>query len=210
MVMRKNYRCGFSLVELMVVLAIFSVITGIILNNAPEFRDKTSLELVAQNIALNIRGAQVYGAGTKVIGTDAPQSFGIHFNQGQKTNFLLFADLDSNDRYSNIAFDCQNNECLELYKLRGAKIYRICIGSGNNCTFLDEIGPAAMVDIIYTRPQSEADFCIRSDYSSPSCLDSYTSASSLIIGIANNKEDKFREVTVWRNGQIEVSEPIEL
>ena len=50
---------GFTLIEMIVVIAIFGIVTTIILANLPTFRDRSSLDLVAQEVAINIRGAQV-------------------------------------------------------------------------------------------------------------------------------------------------------
>ncbi|KKS77556.1 MAG: hypothetical protein UV64_C0006G0011 [Parcubacteria group bacterium GW2011_GWC1_43_11b] len=57
---------GFTLFEMIVVIAIFTIVTGIVLANLPGFRSKTSLDLMAQEVALQIRGAQLYAMNTLV------------------------------------------------------------------------------------------------------------------------------------------------
>ena len=52
---------GFTLIELMVTLAIFTIMTSVIMANYPGFNNKIALEVLAQDIALSIRQAQVYG-----------------------------------------------------------------------------------------------------------------------------------------------------
>ncbi|OJI08261.1 MAG: hypothetical protein COX02_01870 [Candidatus Vogelbacteria bacterium CG22_combo_CG10-13_8_21_14_all_37_9] len=61
---RKNWRAGFSLIEMLVVVSIFTIVTAVVLANLPSFRDKSSLDLVAQEIAIQIRGAQTYAMST--------------------------------------------------------------------------------------------------------------------------------------------------
>ena len=200
----KNNHTGFSLVELMVVLAIFAIVMSIILNDAPKFRDKTSLDLVSQNIALNIRGAQVFSIGTKIIENDAPQSFGIHLNSGEQSNFILFSNSNSSDDfYSGGSFPTQcpseGDECLELYRLRGAIIEKICFD--DVCVDDDD---NRLIEILYTRPQSEANFCVRTNYVSSSCDNS---PSSVRLYITNTRGSERRLITAWKNGQITVETP---
>src|SRR3989338_9771847 len=74
-------RRGFSLIEMMVVLTIFGIMTAVVLANLPAFRDKTALDLIAQEIATTIRQAQVYGIGTRSAGSSSNFSaYGIYFN----------------------------------------------------------------------------------------------------------------------------------
>lgn len=58
----KSSSRGFSLLELMVVIAIFAVMTGILVADLPNFREKSSLDLTVSEVATYIRGAQVYGS----------------------------------------------------------------------------------------------------------------------------------------------------
>lgn len=62
----KNRLAGFSLIEMLVVVGIFTTVTAIVLANLPSFRDQSSLDLVAQEVAIQIRGAQTYAMSTLV------------------------------------------------------------------------------------------------------------------------------------------------
>ena len=59
-------KAGFTMVEMLVVIAIFGIVTTILLFNLPTFRNQASLDLVAQEVAITIRGAQVFGGGGRV------------------------------------------------------------------------------------------------------------------------------------------------
>lgn len=121
---------------MMVVIAIITVMTGILLGNLPNFRDRTTLQLVAQEVAVTIRGAQVFGIGTRVFNNQFP-GHGVYFcspntNDLCRKNFLLFSD---NPTGSNKFFDyggefinsnnwtntCLDNpeECAEVFTLSG-------------------------------------------------------------------------------------------
>ncbi len=95
---------GFTLVELMVSISIFMLLTGVTLMSYPKFSNKLSLDLLAEDIALSLRQAQIFGS--SVLGsksTTAGQTktfgaYGIHFEKPTATNpyaYLLFADIDN-------------------------------------------------------------------------------------------------------------------
>lgn len=56
---------GFSLLELIVVMAIFLIITAVVIADIPNFRQKSSLDLTANEVATYIRGGQVFGISQK-------------------------------------------------------------------------------------------------------------------------------------------------
>ena len=102
-------KSGFSLVELMVSISIFVLITSMTLANYPKFSNKLSLDLLAEDIALSIRQAQIFGSsifGIKV-GNGGSQtkkfgSYGVHFEAPDGKSrpgnsvqylYLLFADI---------------------------------------------------------------------------------------------------------------------
>ncbi|OHA60583.1 MAG: hypothetical protein A2556_00245 [Candidatus Vogelbacteria bacterium RIFOXYD2_FULL_44_9] len=60
---------GFTLIEMVTVIGIFVVVTGIILANLPSFRSSSALDLVAQEVATQVRGAQIYAMSTVVSDT---------------------------------------------------------------------------------------------------------------------------------------------
>ncbi len=91
---------GFSMVELMISIGIFMLITGILLANFPSFSSKISLENLAYEIALSIREAQIYGLSVKQFGTGGfDYGYGIHFDNTDYNSFILFADINANQKY---------------------------------------------------------------------------------------------------------------
>lgn len=59
--LKKNNEQGFSLVEFIVVLVIFSIMSGTSLFNFNRYQDSIQTTNIAQDIALSIRQAQIYG-----------------------------------------------------------------------------------------------------------------------------------------------------
>ncbi|MFA6476548.1 MAG: prepilin-type N-terminal cleavage/methylation domain-containing protein [Candidatus Paceibacterota bacterium] len=77
---------GFTILELIVVLAIFFVITAIVIADIPNFSSKSSLDLTTSEVATYIRGAQVYGASQK---GGVAVVYGIHLDSGANSFYLF-------------------------------------------------------------------------------------------------------------------------
>ena len=146
-------KAGFSLVELMVSIGIFVMITSITLTNYPKFSNKLSLDLLAQDIALSLRQAQVSGSsvlGAKSGGAQTFGAYGIHFGdpspppQLDTTSgpyqyaYLLYADIVGNPAnrsfqgsYKSDSTSCSDptaaEECVQKFLITGRnKVRAIC------------------------------------------------------------------------------------
>src|SRR5512133_2633560 len=83
-----NHVRGFSLIEMIVVIGIIALLSTVTLSNYKDVSSRISLENLAQQIALTVRQAQVYGISV-VRGTGSVYpSYGVHF-AGQNS-FVLF------------------------------------------------------------------------------------------------------------------------
>lgn len=89
---RPLLRGGFTLIELMVVLAIIGIITSIVLTSQGSFNKTLVLANTAYDVGLTLRSAQTYGISTRAAGSMANAGYGIDFNRGTPDTFTLFAD----------------------------------------------------------------------------------------------------------------------
>ena len=136
-----DLKSGFTLVELLVAISIFTIITGVVLMQDNSFSSGILTSNMAYETALTIRQAQVYGVNVKATDIDAnninTQSFdyayGVHIgaindaeantleqkNLGIKS-VKLFVDIDEDARLTetnNSGDLCSiENECLENTK----------------------------------------------------------------------------------------------
>lgn len=190
----KSNRQGFTLVELVVVMAIFTIMTIVVMANLPAFRSRTSLDLLAEEVAITIRQAQVFGVGTRVFETEFP-SYGVYFSIDPQS-FVLFADSNSNGNYK---YDGAE-ELREQFQFRGGVGVTKLEGcfDADNCQPIDNI-----LQIVFHRPEADALFNPDSDGSSPDGF-SYVRVT---ISSVRNPDDGNRRIIVWNTGHIYACNP---
>lgn len=192
---------GFSLVEFVVVLTIFSIMSLIALFNYRDFQSTTAVKNLAYDVALSIRQAQTFGtaasdvdnplAPTTASPADDKSIYGIVFRNN--TTFSLF--LDSNRNYFFGAAD----GLIETKKiLGGGSISDICVG--NDSGSCGTIGSNGLV-ITFQRPLSDA--IIKDNPEAPSGP-SYAYAEIVLQSPFDSAQQK--KVVVWASGAIDVED----
>ncbi len=208
---------GFTVIEMLVALAIFVTFTGITLFNYPRFSNKVSLDLLAHNVALTVRQAQTYGLAVKAFPGVIPfPAYGVHFElAGIETNpiksFILFAD------------ECPTATPDKLYKLSGCPspppgtdpefFEKFTIPPGTNsitalCAnepLVDPKNPAAstgcsslastFIDITFKSPRPDARIYLNGNTA--------TAASDAEIIFSNSRGDA-KAIVISKTGQISI------
>jgi len=101
----RNIDCGFTLVEILVVLAIIVMITAVVIFNIARQRQDSALLRSAQTLSLNLRQAESFALSSKVFKTQGvPCGWGIHFSGINSTSYIIFADLALNQNCSDRDF----------------------------------------------------------------------------------------------------------
>lgn len=221
---------GMTLVELMVVLSIFVIVSGIVIFDYGSFRSAVSLQNLADDIALSVRRAQSYAIGVH----DSPQlasmnfksGYGIHFStypvsdftktlEGSNKSFILFADIPDAGGYmdktynydqSSISSLCDNttlssgNECLDILNINSTDVVdSICPGGSVEGTCYSGYENPGFVDIVFLRPNPDANICVNINNSSFTCD---TPLSRVDIIIKNIQSGKIKTITISNTGQI--------
>jgi prepilin-type N-terminal cleavage/methylation domain-containing protein len=155
---------GFTLVELIVSIAIMLIILSVVLLGQSSYSEGVALRGLADEIELSIRQAQTYGISVRARapggGTDNFNiGYGLSFQSANNRNnaYIAFADIGSpkNGIYDS-GWDCpaiSSSECIEKVPItRNNLIDSICyIQEGDN-----ESCNMARVDISFTRPDTTA------------------------------------------------------
>lgn len=84
---------GFTLVEMLVVLAIIVIITTIALVGQSNFNKSLILTETAYNVALSIRESQSYGLSTRTFGGIQNAGYGVRFSLASPTTYTTFSDV---------------------------------------------------------------------------------------------------------------------
>lgn len=208
---------GLTVIELLVVISIFLVITGVTIFQYGNFRSNVSLQNLTDDIALAIRKAQSFAIGARSSDIRNPnistnpitfnRSFGIHFSlsetnspiEGNTKSFLMFSVGKGETKKYNYegSAPCgdSSNGCVELFSIGTADYIKYLIIDGER-----KDNPNASLDIVFTRPDPRAYFCFRNDPS-----ESCTVASNVGIVITNgmaDEKEKNRTISIQNTGQI--------
>lgn len=191
---RQKTQQGFTLVEFVVILAIFSIMAGISLFNFNGFENRITLTTLADDIALTIREAQVFGiSASQQFGEVGSQIRGVHFTYDEgagqfSSTFNIFADN------GDTVYNDRDDEIIDEITINTQdKILRIEVG--NDEKNLNEI--AGNLDITFERPDPDATI-IAEGRGLP-----YAQAKIVVESQDGNQ----RAVNIYQNGRISTSTP---
>ncbi len=190
------------MIELVVVIGIFTLISAIILGNYPSFNQKMAVTNLAHQIALEIRQAQVYGLSAKesAISSAIFPGYGIYFSRDIPTSFVLYTDINGDKKYNHTGTgrDCSSNsECLESVSIANGDNIRDICGTTGVTTRCASAFQLDFANVVFTRPDPEAN--ITGTLGSVS-----TTYDNLKISLEPPKKDFFKTVVVWSTGQVSI------
>lgn len=181
---------GFTMVEMIVVLGIFALVSGTVLFNYSKFRSDTLLVNTAYEVALSIREAQIYGVSVRSQGSSSfSNAYGIYIPSSlvSSNEYLLFNDTDPDKVFTGIS--CSSSaECVSSYKLGG----NVTFGNVVNVTNCSPI--TGGLSILFKRPNPE-----------PIINNDSTNISQVQITLLSEQQDSRRYIRVTNNGQVSVS-----
>ncbi len=136
---------GFSLVELLVSIAILVIVSGLVFFNQSGFNNNVLLENLTYEVSLTIRQAQSYGLQSKESNSgDFEAGFGVYFDLSSNDNMILYADNNKNYIYNS-----GSDTIIDTLKMKNSNIIeRLCVGSP--CVDTN------VLDISFVRPNPTA------------------------------------------------------
>lgn len=153
---------GFTLIELIVSMAIMGIITSVALIQHGEFNKTLALTNLAYEVGLSVRQAQVFGIsvrefeGSARVGSAEDFLYGVQFEYDplNRSEYVLYADLNGDEKFTN------DNEIVETTTItRGNYIDRFCgiSGSTATCSTGDSgVGALETISIQFRRPNPDA------------------------------------------------------
>ena len=175
---------GFTLVELLISVSIFTVITTVAMFSNNQFNGSVLLTNLAYEVALSVRQAQYYGVSVRQSSSnDFNSGYGIHFDTSVPTSYTLFEDKPNGSQH---IFDGSDVSVQMFTITRGNKIYKVCVSGDCSKT---------KVDITFVRPNPDAYITANAATGSY-----YGEAEICVSSPQNNK----RKIIVSSTGQISV------
>lgn len=210
--MNNSLQKGFSILELIVAIGIFIVLTTVLLANYNSINRRLALDTLAHQIAQWVRETQVSAMGVRPQAGEFNRGFGLHFSMADPTQFVYFADfpaapsLHGNKIYDGLGeFSCGDvgTECVQAISvLQGNAVALLC----------GELGPAQVpsfqgacpsghdelsaVNIVFLRPDPDAAIF---GYSG-GVLKEYGNAKIRVRSVVDHE----RTISVWTTGQVTV------
>jgi len=97
----KDRRCGgFTLVELVVVLAIVSIITSMAMVNYKASQQQLAIQRSAAKLASDIRRTQEMTLSAREIPNSTIYGYGMYFNTGNPNQYIIYADKNGDSSYN--------------------------------------------------------------------------------------------------------------
>ncbi|MBU0722957.1 prepilin-type N-terminal cleavage/methylation domain-containing protein [Patescibacteria group bacterium] len=181
---------GFTLVEILIVIAIMVVFTSVVVFRHRDFSNSIELKNTAYDIALALRETQVFGISSR--GTDTVESFfygyGVNFSTATPDSYISFVDSAGDN---NLWFDDVTEELKKIDFPNGYKINELCFTPASSG--IEDCAPPTL-NVLFRRP--EVDAIIKTTETG----DSATSARIEII----SPSGKVANVRVYESGQISV------
>ena len=188
---------GFTVIELLIVMAISVVLFGVVLFNYGTFNDKASLSSSAQEVAVGIRQAQIYGINVKeatVGGGNFNNSYGVYFNRISSPDaYYIFVDKNNNGVYSDPIGACGGTECIEKILLKnGVTVHSITSTSCSGASSI--IG----VQVFFKRPNPDAIIKLM-DYDGYWCNSQVITNATITL---KSPKGEFQTINIENTGQI--------
>ncbi len=221
---------GFTLIEMMVVLAIILIITSIALLGQSSFNRSLVLTDTAYTIAFSVREAQSLGISSRKAGTIQNAGYGVHFS-ANASNYLLFADTNPvapgdtanpdvcsghtetsgpEAKPGNCMYDAVS-EIVRTYTLNnGFKIKSFCgtpAGGGAERCSTSSSGALQALDILYMRPNTNSVIIGITNSSFPAPTSARVKLTDATIRITSPDGVAERCIYVSQAGQVSVQQP---
>lgn len=166
---------GFTLVEMLVVIAIITILTAVVINGQTGFNKSLTITDSAYTVALSLREAQTFGLSSRTFGGSSNAGYGAHFTSAANKGYLLFADIQNgsqpawcpathtgqvDDKPGNCLYD-SSTETVQTFSFgRGFYISKLCGHDFQQPGVLrcstDAINPLTSVDTVFIRPNTDS------------------------------------------------------
>ena len=175
---------GFTLVELLVVVAIILIVTSLAFVSQSSFNKTLILANTAYDIALTLRSTETYGLGSRSLAGGSNTGDGLNFDATTPGSFTFFADVSPSPSTAPgchqtsdpSAPDARPGDCV-YQEDQGEKVTTYTLGNGivvsNFCAYSLGVWSCAhsgdetlsSLDIVFVRPNADPFMSVNGLYS---------------------------------------------
>ena len=160
---KNKIRHGFTLVELVVVVAIIAIVSSIVIPNFKAYNSNVLLTNAAYTLALAVRQTQFFGIAVKGSGGSDQNSYsdayGVHFSS-QSSSYIVYQDIPNTDgdlQYYYTGSDSTSPEFMSSTPINtGYSVQKICIVQSGIDTACATNTTNTFIDIEFARPNPDA------------------------------------------------------
>lgn len=157
----KRTNGGFTVVELMVTLAIVILVTGVVMLQYSSFNSSVLLTSQAYLTAFDLREAQSLAISVRGQRSQFREEYGLYFdmNASDPAQYLLFQDDNSNGDNDPVQYN-EGEEIGTPYKLDSRFVFKdLCVTTaGGSETCYSEDATMSSIAITFKRPDFDASF----------------------------------------------------
>jgi prepilin-type N-terminal cleavage/methylation domain-containing protein len=214
----RPYR-GFTLIELVVVLAIMGVLMAVVITSQTTFNNTLLLEDTEYDVALTIHAAETDGIGSRVNGGVTNAGYGVDLSSSNKSTFTLFTDsypsttsgslslchpvadeTAPDAQPGNCVYDSTHSEAVMTYTLGNADtISNFCAYTPNtsawSCANSSGSQKLTKMDIVFARPNAVPFISTNGIYTSSNPISQACLTISSAQGIS-------RYIYIYNSGEI--------
>lgn len=179
-----RFRAGFTLVELLVVVAIILIVTSLAFVSQSSFNKTLILANTAYDVALTLRSTETYGLGSRSLQGVSNTGYGLAFRASTPNSFTFFADtspspsidLGCHQTLDPSAPDARPGDCA-YQESQDEKVTTYILGNGivvsDFCAYSLGVWSCAhsggevldALDIVFARPNVEPFISVNGAYS---------------------------------------------
>jgi type II secretory pathway pseudopilin PulG len=188
---------GYTIIELLVTIGIFSLISSIVLVNYPKLSEQLSVSQTAHEIALAFREAKTYALAVRQFGGSYQVGYGVHFDKATPENFILYAAPLNTSNKCNSGVNCVRGSVatydVDTFTMKsGIQIMSICDTTTGTICY-------EKLDVAYVRPDPIV-YIIGTDVGGTPSPQSLTSIR-IKVRTPGGQE---KSIDIWSTGQISV------